>query len=240
MTNRGNSQYSINNFQRVELDIGNNVDQSSGLYLPTHEGTSLYIERCDYPALIALGSNTGGLGNSIVMRDGLSIDSQFSGICISYPALNAPAGLSFIICKNGADYRNEFANPVSRLNSLWRVITNTPTQGTIGVFIPPGTRSLVNFQVGILGTTASLPSIQFYDATGTVIQNATTVSQNIGGATVVYNAAQYSVSASSIVTTANGFVAFFNNIPIPTKAVEARITINGAGLTGESVAGNYQ
>lgn len=233
------AQLSINNFHRVEINVGFSSGKPFvGQYVPEIEGTSIYVERCDFPFLFTYHNQKGSNNQAIVLRDGLMLNSPFKGFTVSLPDgvqnLISNSTLSLIVCKNGAVYDNNLQTAITRLGPSFRAITSTSVSQTLGIYIPPGVRAFDSALMSVFGsTTITLAQAQFVDSTGTVISGVL-ATQNVGGSPQTYN------GASVIPLVVNGFVASHPKIIIPTGAVELQMAINGTGLTSAQVYGNFE
>lgn len=245
MNNIQNPQYGINPFERKEIVIGSAVagvvpDRSAGQYIETLEGLGFYIERCDWPILLNVNSQGGGIQVSINARDGLEFTGSFKGLTITHPALNIAGVLTLILYKTPeAKITNQLDNPVTRFQISQRSITNTALQQQIGIFIPPGTRSIKNLQAFAGAITYPGVSAQFVDKTGAIITCPTSLVQQVGTAQVAYTLTPAAIFAQGQVVGTAG-IANFNNIFVPSGAAEIVLTANGTGLTQMQASGNWE
>lgn len=244
---QSSAQFAINPFQRVEIPLcykslsaTNGVDRSSGEFFPSMEGTSIYIERCDYPVLISLVSPAGGLQQSFVARDGLRIDGNFKGLYLRHPRVNfyqGAASLSLIVSKgNGASVDNGFQNPCGIYNLPGRTIVNTDTLITREYLLPEGMRFLSALQALATGSTCANMKIYFADLSGYAqqIRGPSIVDADTG---ISYSCDGYEQYLSSPYATLTGaaYAASCVGMKIPSNAKFLTISAVGTGLTGLAV-----
>ena len=245
MQNIQNAQFGISPFERREIIIGSTVaanmpNRSNGETIATLEGYGFYIERCDWPILINVNSQGGGLPVSINARDGLEFTASFKGLTITHPPLNINGVLTLVIYKlPEVHYTNQLDNPVTRWQISQRAITQTALVQTIGIYVPPGARSIKNLQATAPAATFPGGSAAFYDSTGALITCPTNLSQQFGATNVTYPLTPSAIFAQGSVIGAAG-IANFPNIFIPTQCVEIQLTANGTGLGQMQSSGNFE
>lgn len=236
------AQFGVEYFQRVEILL-DAIDRTRGEYFQQHEGTGFYIERADFPVLLAFNTQASGVEKSLVAKDGFEgANCPFKGFTLTHPPLYTGAKLTMYLLKNGASLSNNLADPGTRMSVSSRNIVATAAQDSIGVYIPPGVRCMRNFQVTITSVaTVTSATLQFYDKNGTLIQSPN-LTQTIGGATVAYGST-FTLYGQPFINSGVGpaatitFPAFY----IPTNAVEFQVVINGTGLVaGPQAFGNFE
>jgi hypothetical protein len=239
--------HGLNPFQRVEIVIGVDgsvtLDRSSGEYFGQYEGSSIYVERADWPVQFLMNSQYGGLEQAILLRDGLKLTADFKGFTLSHPPLNRNAKISLMIGKNGADYDNSLDTPVTRLLIPFRIAQNIGTFADIRAYIFPGVRSIRNLQASCASATpltANSCYVVFYDKNNAVITATTNITQNIGGTLVTYNGASVNGIQGTTIVGANNQTVNFPVIFIPTNAVEMSVSLNGTAIVTPSITGNYE
>lgn len=245
MNNLQNAQYGVLPYERREIIIGSSVlanapDRSNGEFISNLEGSGFYIERCDWPALITVNSQGGGIATSINARDGLEFKAPFKGLTITHPQLNVAAALSIFLLKNGAEFTNNLDNPVSRLNVSYRSVASSGNSQTVAIFVPPGARSIKNLQIVSPGAASAGASVAtFVDKNGNTIFPPTSLTQNVGGTLQSYTGGASGTYGNTVL---QGGIALgiFPNVFIPTACSEIYVTITGTTLGAAYPTGNFE
>lgn len=236
------ARYALNPLHRLTIELGPNIDRSQGVYFPEPEGTSFIVEAADFPVLLAPNVSQGaGLGNSLVLRDGLEFKYPFKGWVLQHPSLNRRARATILVLKDGATASNQLNDPVSRLSASYRVISAAGAQVVAGVYIPDGVRAIRNLQAAIAATTFTQAFLTFIDINGAALAAPTSLTRNIASVPTAYPLGSYSVQAQSLYQPSGAGVANFGTIVFPADAVECQITLIGTVLVGNpTVTGNFE
>jgi len=246
-SNRSTSQFNIAPFQRVEINIGPNIDRSQGELLAQLEGYGAYVERADYPCLLTFVNQASQLQACLVARDGEKLNMGFSGLVLTHPTMNVPMTLTLIIYKVPCNtFENDASAPIVRLLPPFRIITNNAAQQVLGIFVPPGMRIIRNLQVQLGGGTGPVGTgvLSFTDINGNFITGPTNLTALQAGVVVTYNAGNNGLPQAipaAVPGAGNGLLYNFGPVQVPVSAIELRFT--GAGLTftgSDSVSGQWE
>lgn len=229
------ARYAVNPFQRIEISLGPNIDRSQGEYFPAPQGTGFYVERSDFPVIMALVNKADTVLQAFAIRDGMQIEGFFKGFYLTHPSLNVGGAISIItFASTDAVHVNQLAQPLSRLALLNRSIVVGALLTQAAIYVPPGMRALNSLQVLMTGTTVTDVRCFCTDKNGNSIAGPTNVTQQIAGAVVTYNAGAPGplISGPPRAVSAGFVMEFPSPLIIPTLATEVVVTVQGTVLSG--------
>jgi hypothetical protein len=222
-------------FQSLAIRL-DGQDRTNGEFFAV-EGNELYCERSDYPILFSLNTPI-AQGQGLVFRNGAQYRTPFRGVYVYHPFIAASGGSTqqfnafFQVSKVGASYENNLNDTRMAMPITYRIVTANAAQLELRIFLPPGTRSVIKATLAFASTTVTGVGLYFVDAFGNNIGPIQSLTQKVGAAVVSYITS--GASGRVGIATATGVVgqvmATFDNITVPTGAVEAVIAVLGTGL----------
>jgi hypothetical protein len=251
------AQYTLQGMRKYRINLRSN--RTSGEFFPQFEGKYFFVESCDVPCNIQIGSGT---GNEFYGADGYVFRGPFKGLTLTHVDYSAiastvPLSLVFYVCDSDNFFQQNYVAP-ARIGMPLTTFTQTGVNGygLIRWPIPDGSRTIsklagcalvtltaaivgdftceLSFLIAPSGSPILVPPATYY-GTGYTATARNSMRQIMRSG--VYNAAafQYWQEFS------------FENLPIPSFAreVEVRMYANGvnnlaavASYTGTGTGGN--
>lgn len=227
------ARYSLNPFQRVEIDIGG-INRLAGEVLPQIEGTGFIVERADWPVIISLVAPANVIQQAYPAKNGLIVKAPFKSLCITHPLLTPQAGqtirVSLIVFRGEHEMGNEFVDPCFNLPPSILQLVNTAVTQNYSILIPPGCKYLRKLGVNLVFTTITAAQWTVNNplsaALGSVIVTDPVTNLTYG---TTGNSLQgvFEAKPTGIATTAK---LEARDILIPSQASSISIVVLGTGL----------